>query len=275
MLDEDKKLPCQEEKIRDTTRGPKLSFDERFKDLVRFKREFGHCRVTRKQKFKHEKYYALGCWVSNMRRSYKRLQQGKHPGQRLSKAQIKRLNDIGFEWESQRNKDIFNCYCTNLSKFKEKYGHCRVPYTKLKDAKYYSLGHWVSNLRSSYRAIQRGEIPERNLTESEIKRLDDIGFEWKSTRIFKTFDDYYTDLLKFKEEFGHCCVTWDKSTLDAKYHSLSNWVSIIRSTYRFIQRGKKPKRKLTKSEIKRLEDIGFEWETTNTLACIRKKNKVR
>ena len=82
------------------------------------------------------------------------------------------------------NLKIFDDRCTDILEFKEEYGHCRVSKTKAMDAKYYSLGIWVADMRTSYRAIQRGEKPERtgNLSEAVKKRLDDIGFEWVPKR---------------------------------------------------------------------------------------------
>jgi hypothetical protein len=113
-----------------------------------------------------------------MRISYRAIQRGEQPKQILTEAEIKRLDDIGFEWEPSPNLKTFEDRCTELLEFKEENGHCRVPKTKSKDVKYYSLGNWVGNMRSPYRAIQRGEKPKRNISEAEIKRLGDIGFEW-------------------------------------------------------------------------------------------------
>ena len=79
----------------------------------------------------------------------------------------------------------FNERFKELAHFKRDHGNCRVPKTKLKDAKYFSLGLWVNTIRCSYKAMQRGEKPHHNLSEADIKRLDDIGFEWKSSRTLK------------------------------------------------------------------------------------------
>ena len=77
-----------------------------------------------------------------------------------------------------RSLETFNGCFTEPLEFKEKYGHCQVPQKRFKEAEYYSLGHWLSNVRSSYKAIQSGEKPKYNISEAEIKRLDDIGFQW-------------------------------------------------------------------------------------------------
>ncbi len=222
VLDEDKYLPCQEDKIQHVKPRQKSSslFDTRFKELAHFKREYGHCRVPH-TKSKDAKYFSLGNWVAGMRRSYISIQRGETPKLNLSQAGIKRLGDIGFEWKGTRIFKTFEDHFTDLLEFKEEYRHCRAPQTKSKDAKYYSLGHWGSNMRRSYKAIQRGEKPKWYLSQAEIKRLEDTGFEWESTRIVKTFEDHFTVLLEFKEEYGHCRAPQTKSK-DVKYFSLGN-----------------------------------------------------
>jgi hypothetical protein len=73
------------------------TFDERFKDLKAFKAEFGHCNVplTRSS---NNKYRSLGHWCRDIRRSYKAIKEGGRLRYKLSKADIKRLENAGFEW---------------------------------------------------------------------------------------------------------------------------------------------------------------------------------
>ena len=76
---------------------------------------------------------------------------------------------------------------TGLLEFKAKYGHFRVSHKKSKDAEYYSLGHWVCNVRSSYKAMQRVKNLRPNLSEAKIKRLEDIEFEWGPNTLKKYY----------------------------------------------------------------------------------------
>jgi len=39
------------------------------------------------------------------------------------------------------------------------------------------LGQWYGKMRSAYNKIQQGKTPERNLTQEQIKRLEEIGFK--------------------------------------------------------------------------------------------------
>lgn len=57
-----------------------------------------------------------------------------------------------------------------LSRYKEKYGHCNVPYG---DKRFKSLGYWVSDQRSNRK--------NGKLSESRMEKLDSIGFEWDRT----------------------------------------------------------------------------------------------
>ena len=46
------------------------AFDERLKDLMAFKAEFGHCNVSGTNS-RNNKHYSLGVWCNNTRQSYK------------------------------------------------------------------------------------------------------------------------------------------------------------------------------------------------------------
>ena len=72
--------------------GPRVSWDERFRQLQAFKAEKGHCRVP--QNWAPNK--ALNVWVNEQRRMY-RLKQEKRLNS-LDDEKQKRLEDIGFEF---------------------------------------------------------------------------------------------------------------------------------------------------------------------------------
>jgi hypothetical protein len=76
------------------------TFDERFKDLMAFKAKFGHCNVplTKSNKNTH---YSLGIWCSNMRQAFKPIKEGGIVRCKLSKTDMKRLENAGFEWRSK------------------------------------------------------------------------------------------------------------------------------------------------------------------------------
>jgi hypothetical protein len=58
-----------------------------------FKAMYSHCDVS-----KTGKNASLGQWCSEMRASYKKIQNNQKPKMKLSDEQIQRLNDAGFKW---------------------------------------------------------------------------------------------------------------------------------------------------------------------------------
>ena len=81
----------------------KVSWEERFGELVQFKRKYGHCRVNCR---KGRKFYcgALGVWVATQRATYQRIKLGKETMTPVKEQRIQRLKKIGFEWKVQGNQ---------------------------------------------------------------------------------------------------------------------------------------------------------------------------
>jgi hypothetical protein len=142
------------------------NFDNRFNDLMAFKAKYGHCDVPNTGE-----NASLGRWCSEMRVSYKKIQNNQMPHNKLSDAQIQRLNDAGFRWCLQRKFDKrFN----DLMSFRAKYGNCDVPRT----GENASLGRWCTELRVSYKKIQNNQKPKIKLSNEQIQCLNDAGFKW-------------------------------------------------------------------------------------------------
>ena len=94
------------------------------------------------------------------------------------------------------------------------------------------------------------------LSEKPTKtELQDIGFEWTvPARI--SFEERVLDLEDFKNEFGHC----DVSQSTPGYKSLGVWCAKTRYANRQFQlKAKRKTKRLSKDNIKRLNDIGFTW----------------
>jgi hypothetical protein len=168
--------------VADATRSSKRSkahktFDEHIKDLMSFKAEFGHCNVPCTRS-KNNKHLSLGYWCNDMRKAYKAIKEGRSTDRNLSKANIQRLENAGFEWNASK-KVPFDERLKDLMAFKSEFGHCNAPGTQSRNNKHLSLGRWCKNMRVSYKAIKEGRSPTTKLSKSNMKRLEKAGFEWR------------------------------------------------------------------------------------------------
>jgi hypothetical protein len=123
--------------------------------LEKFKEAEGHCRAP--QGFKLDGF-KLGTWVGKQRTTK----------DRLSSERRRRLDDIGFVWDTIT--EAWEEGFSKLFQFKDREGHCRVPtYFKLNG---FTLGRWVVRQRTVKDSIS----PERK------QKLDDIGFIWDASK---------------------------------------------------------------------------------------------
>ena len=153
------------------------TFDERMKDLMSFKAEFGHCNVPGTNS-RNNKHCSLGNWCNQMRMSYKAIKEGRSTDRKLSKANIQRLENAGFEWNVSK-KVPFDERLKDLMAFKAEFGHCNVPATRSRKNKHLSLGYWCSDMRTSYKAIKDGRSSTTKLSKANIHRLEKAGFQWR------------------------------------------------------------------------------------------------
>jgi hypothetical protein len=132
-------------------------WEKMFEALIDYKKNYGDCNVPG-GRLENKK---LATWVCEQRTNYRK---GK-----LSKNQIKRLEDVGFVWELQKLKweEKFDA----LKEYKKNHGDCNVPRRWKKNQQ---LANWVASQHARYR--------NKKLSEGRIKRLEDIGFELKPHR---------------------------------------------------------------------------------------------
>ena len=119
--------------------------------------------------------------------------------------------------------------------YKREHGDCLVP----RKGGNLQLGLWVSK--------QRGLKRRDKLDADKIKRLDELGFVWEPHQ--QAWEDQFQEMVAYKREHGDCLVP-DKWTHNK---SLGSWVS--------NQRNVKKKDKLDADRIKRLDELGFVWDT--------------
>ncbi|MDD4880033.1 MAG: helicase associated domain-containing protein [Gallionellaceae bacterium] len=167
----------------------------------------------------------LGTWVRHQRDS-------KKIG-RLPIEQVLKLEEIGFQWDVlDANWDAM---FKKLVDFKSIHGHTNVPTSWPT-----YLGTWVSLQRKANKSSGRG-----TLSLDRKKRLDEIGFIWDAFEF--EWEESYKELVRFKTSNGHVNVPSSHPS------GLGTWAS--------HQRVLKKKDKLSIERIRRLEDIGFVWDS--------------
>ncbi len=200
-------------------------WDERFDELLAYKKKYGNCNVS-SQDIHHTQLFT---WCSGQRYAY--------VNNRLSTESIERLEKIGFVWRpiDAAWEEKFDA----LSNYKSTYGDCNVP---KKWSQNPSLSVWTVKQRMDFR---KGSLPiERS------KRLDELGFEWEP--FANIWDEFFAALESYKLQHGDCNVPRE----GADNPKLGKWCAHQRTAY---QKGK-----LTVERIKRLEELGFSWNTLDS-----------
>ncbi|KAL7491914.1 hypothetical protein ACHAWT_001353 [Skeletonema menzelii] len=142
-------------------------WDQKFDELLDFKKQQGHCNVPQKYAPNPE----LGVWVNKQRQEHKKREDEKTSA--MTDERLKRLQSIGFTWAQRKGQKGWNKKYDQLLQYKAKFGNCHVP-TKFKENT--ALGRWVSQQRAEYKKLCKGE--KTSLTTERISKLDSIGFAW-------------------------------------------------------------------------------------------------
>ncbi|MSR64289.1 MAG: DEAD/DEAH box helicase [Verrucomicrobiae bacterium] len=132
-------------------------WERMFAALVEYKRTHGNCSVP----INWGENPNLSNWVVWQSVSRKKAN--------LSEARIRRLDEIGFNWGSNRSKNsVWEKMFLALVKYKEEHGDCNISTHIRKNAK---LARWV--------AEQRTRKWMGTLEKEQLARLGQIGFQWE------------------------------------------------------------------------------------------------
>ena len=88
----------------------------------------------------------------------------------LSQERIRRLDQLRFNWEQQRERQTWEQRLAEIAEFRAKHGHCNIPIKYRENPR---MGALVGELRS-----------QRNrgiLSAERIAQLDELGFRWRGT----------------------------------------------------------------------------------------------
>jgi len=166
-------------------------------------------------------------------------------------------------------KTSFEERLADLIAFKATHGHCCQIPANYPESSIRKLAYWCSRVRCSYRLIQENKPPRMSISTEQIKKLEEMGFDWNKYIGGSTFDERLKELAAYKAENGHCNAPENPSS---PYFSLGCWCGKIRAAFKKIQEGKTPKNRLSPDQIERLDQLGFEWKRKQ--GCWNRKRKV-
>lgn len=155
-------------------------WDDRYKELLRFKEQNGHCMVPTAKS-------DLGAWVNSQRCAYASHIRGKALANKnpenpaasrkirsISDERVAKLNAIGFVWKL-KDRNNWDKRLAELKQFVQQNGHARVPQHYKENRK---LGKWVAKQRYELTLIKTGKPSQ--LTKERMNQLDALGFSWGS-----------------------------------------------------------------------------------------------
>jgi hypothetical protein len=204
LVETDRLKKLQEIGFEFTLYEERKSWDERFEQLVEFRRNHGHCNVpipmeekgnrkTIKQpngetvalKREHDDEFTFANYVRNQKANYLKYKNGDHKA--LTQSRFKKLDDLGIGLESNQpslapkppvepgtNKVKWNTRLEQLRLYKERHGDCNVPHNWPENKK---LAKWVKTQRENYRLRQDGNrVP---IAPERIQALESLGFQWE------------------------------------------------------------------------------------------------
>jgi hypothetical protein len=198
--------------------------DKHIRELIEFKKEYGHCRVP----IKWKNNPSLAQWVFKIR----------HNPQITSSADQHYLTEIGFDWNP--HKSYWKGNLESLIKRKKVCGNNWRDGLSREDPTLYS---WISRQRQLHQ--------KNKLSIEKQKLLENFESNWMLVQNQKlkgsSFQDYLDALRDFKKSHGHCRVP-KKWNLNSE---LANWVSRIRT--------QRKKGSFSTLQVQALEQIGFDW----------------
>lgn len=224
---------CRElfEKLNDALTA---TWDMYYASAKQYYKENGNLEVP--ARYITEEGYALGSWLNNQ----KAIRKGTIVG-KLTENQIQKLDDIGMIWDSL---DYF--WEQNFKLAKEyylTYGNLDIPTNyKSKDGKH--LGNWILRQRQLYKS--------NSLTDEQIKKLDSIGMDWMD-RVNRIWENGFLEAKNYSEVYGNLSVP--KNYRTKTDFPLGIWIQRQRSLYK--------SNKMSEHRIKRLTDIGMNWNPDN------------
>lgn len=209
-----------------------------YEELVSYHEEHGHVDVP--SKYVTEDGYPLGRFVSNQRLAWKNSRMGSQAtGRSLPAERQRKLEALGFIWE--KSQQSWERYYSAAKAYFEREGNLDIP------AKYVTedglgLGAWLRNQTTR----------RENLSEKQIKALEDIGMTWGG-RYDAKWDEKFHLAEQYYQEHGDLEVPKEYTVQGVR---LGRWVNALRSAR---VRPESSHYRLDAERIRQLNSIGMRW----------------
>ncbi|CAJ1929913.1 unnamed protein product [Cylindrotheca closterium] len=221
LIDEEKQVSSQ------------YDWDEQFEILQSFKEEYGHCNFPQNNAPAVElenQYPTLAKFCQDQRGESKK---------KLSSPQRRRLEELGFEFNSQcaRWYDTYH----QLIQYRNDNGHLRV-----RNKENSKLYRWCKTQCGR----RKGTKGYSKISNAQIELLDNIGFEWDpKLEHDELWMKTYKELVDFRNKHGHLLVESDGKL--ALWMNMQRW-RCAGNSYRCSP--------LSDEQIGLLNEIEFPWQ---------------
>jgi hypothetical protein len=158
---------------------------------------------------------------------------------KLSADRIRRLDEIGFDWDLTKGQRIWEVMFAKLCAFKKQHGHCDL---KNRSAGSFVLRSWLED--------QLRFFANNRLANDRLEQLKSVGvvFDVLVKEPNQAREIMFERLLAYKAKYGDCDVPRNFYGIDR----LAWWVVCQRKLY--------AEGKLERDFIRRLDEIGFIWD---------------
>lgn len=209
-----------------------FNVDRKWNDAYALAKEYfnKHSDLNVPSEYKCDNGFALGQWVKNQRRSYKKGT--------LNKGRTVLLNQIGMVWELT---DGWKYRYDLVMQYYERNGNINISQKLIVDGVW--LGKWLSVQKKLYREGEK-------LSKEQRALMEQLPYDKKPNNISLAWHKAYEDLIEYKNTYGTFQVAGDYRGKAGIL--LSDWIVRQRMAYK--------NGKLNETQIEMLTQIGFPWK---------------
>ena len=212
-----------------------LNWSKHYHAAKQYYKEHGNLEVP--SRYVNADGVSLGRWISSVRSWYNSGAHKKY----LQNDRVKQLEDIGMIWNAMDNSWEQNFKLAE--QYYREHRNLDVPSNyKTKDGTH--LGSWIGRQKQLHRT--------NSLSNDQIKKLNSIGMDWMD-RVDRIWEKGFLEAKKYYEKYGDLNVPVKYET--DNLFSLGTWIQRQRNLYK--------NNKICDDRIKRLTDIGMNWNPDN------------